>query len=106
MEKLFAYGSLKENDIQQTIFGRSLQGTPVTLMGYVVKEILIEEEFGMEPYPIIAATNNDEDTIDGMLYELTVRELQLADTYEGKYYKRIEVQLQSNEVAWAYSATT
>ncbi len=55
---------------------------------------------------LLQPTNNNEDTIDGMFYELTVQELQLADTYEGKYYKRIEVQLQSNEVAWAYSATT
>ena len=104
MEKLFAYGTLKDKDIQENVFGRILQGVPETLMGYVVKEILIEEEFGMESYPIIAPTNNNEDTIEGIVYDLTLQELQLADTYEGSHYKRVEVQLQSNEFAWAYSA--
>lgn len=104
MEKLFAYGTLKDKDIQEDIFGRILNGVPETLMGYVVKEILIEEEFGMEPYPIIAPTQNNDDTIEGIVYDLTEKELQLADTYEGSHYKRVEVQLQSKEVAWAYSA--
>jgi hypothetical protein len=50
MAKLFAYGTLKEKDIQENIFGRSLTGTQ-TLLGYSV-QIEIEEEFGMETYPI------------------------------------------------------
>jgi gamma-glutamylcyclotransferase (GGCT)/AIG2-like uncharacterized protein YtfP len=104
MEKLFAYGSLKEKEIQETIFGRTLHGVAETLMGYEVKEILIEEEFGMESYPIIAPTQNNEDTIDGIVYDLTLQELQLSDTYEGSHYKRVQVQLQSKEIAWAYSA--
>jgi hypothetical protein len=28
MEKLFAYGNLREEDIQETVFGRLLQGVP------------------------------------------------------------------------------
>tara|TARA_R110000868_G_scaffold121097_6_gene321370 strand:- start:4359 stop:4679 length:321 start_codon:yes stop_codon:yes gene_type:complete len=104
MEKLFAYGTLKEKDIQENIFGRILNGVTETLMGYVVKEIQIEEEFGMETYPIIAPTQNNDDTIEGIVYDLTEKEIQLADTYEGGHYKRVEVQLQSKEIAWAYSA--
>ena len=53
MEKLFAYGTLKDKDIQETIFGRILTGTPDTLTGYTIQEIAIEEEFGMECYPIM-----------------------------------------------------
>ena len=53
MEKLFAYGTLKDKDIQETIFGRILTGAPDTLTGYAIQEIAIEEEFGMEHYPII-----------------------------------------------------
>ena len=106
MEKLFAYGSLKDKEVQETVFGRFLEGTPETLKGYEVKEIKIEEEFGMETYPIIAPTENSNDIIEGMVYDLSVHELELADTYEGKQYKRIEVRLQSNEVAWAFSAKT
>lgn len=106
MEKLFAYGNLREEDIQETVFGRILQGVPETLVGYVVNEIKIEEEYGIESYPIIMATQNQEDTISGMVYDVSFQELQLADRYEGKHYKRIKVQLKSDQAAWAFTAIT
>lgn len=104
MEKLFTYGTLQNKDIQETIFGRILEGIPETLVGYELKEIQIEEEFGMEKYPIIIETNSSEDTINGIIYEITEKELRQADTYEGVHYKRIEVHLQSDKKAWVYSA--
>jgi hypothetical protein len=64
MAKLFAYGTLKEKDIQENIFGRSLTGTQ-TLLGYSV-HIEIEEEFGMETYPI-TPTNDAIDSIKGIV---------------------------------------
>jgi gamma-glutamylcyclotransferase (GGCT)/AIG2-like uncharacterized protein YtfP len=104
MAKLFAYGTLKEKDIQENIFGRSLTGTPETLLGYSVQSIQIEEEFGVETYPIITPTNDASDSIEGIVFELTQKDLELADTYEGKYYRRIEVLLQTKEKVWVYSA--
>jgi gamma-glutamylcyclotransferase (GGCT)/AIG2-like uncharacterized protein YtfP len=104
MARLFAYGTLKDKDIQENIFGRSLTGTPETLLGYSVNTIKIEEEFGVETYPIITPTDDASDKIEGIVYELTNKDLELADTYEGKYYRRIEVQLQSKEKVWVYSA--
>ena len=106
MEKLFAYGSLQNEDIQKDLFGRILDGTPETLIGYIVKEIQIEEEFGIVRYPIIVETHQPKDTINGIVYEITTKELHQADLYEGLHYKRVEVHLQSNQKAWAYSATT
>lgn len=105
MENLFAYGSLKEKDVQELIFGRVLKGIPDKLIGYALKKINIEEEFGMTAYPIITATLNPKDTIDGILYQVSLKELQLSDTYEGLHYKRIQVELHSNEVVWAYTAS-
>jgi gamma-glutamylcyclotransferase (GGCT)/AIG2-like uncharacterized protein YtfP len=105
MQKLFAYGSLQHEDVQEDLFGRLLKGTPETLIGYELKEIQIEEEFGIVHYPIIMETNKSEDTISGIVYEVTLNELHQADLYEGKHYKRVEVHLQSNQKAWAYSAT-
>ncbi|AWG22147.1 gamma-glutamylcyclotransferase [Flavobacterium faecale] len=105
MAKLFAYGSLQETDIQQNIFGRSLKGTPDSLIGYTVTKIEIEEEFGMASYPIITSTEKREDVIKGLLYEITDEELLMADTYEGVHYKRMEVLLESNQIAWAFTAT-
>ncbi len=104
MENLFAYGTLKDNEIQETIFGRVLTGTPDKLVGYAIKEINIEEEFGIIQYPIIVETENSDDTISGILYKLSQHELQLADTYEGIHYKRIQVVLHSKETVWTYSA--
>jgi gamma-glutamylcyclotransferase (GGCT)/AIG2-like uncharacterized protein YtfP len=104
MEKLFAYGSLQNEDIQTDLFGRILEGTPETLIGYIVKNIQIEEEFGLVYYPIITETHKPEDTINGMIYAITTKELHQSDLYEGLHYKRVEVQLQSEQKAWAYSA--
>jgi hypothetical protein len=52
----------------------------------------------------IAATEDDSDCIEGIVYELTVEELQLSDTYEGNSYSRIQVPLKSKQMVWAYSA--
>lgn len=104
MENLFAYGSLREEEVQKTVFGRILKGVPEKLSGYAVKEIQIEEEFGIETYPIIVPTEDNEDSIHGIVYELTLEELSLSDTYEGNSYTRIEVPLQSKQLVWAYSA--
>jgi gamma-glutamylcyclotransferase (GGCT)/AIG2-like uncharacterized protein YtfP len=103
MIKLFTYGTLQHEDVQENLFGRILDGTPEKLIGYVLKRIEIEEEFGIVQYPIIVETKNTDDFIDGFVYEITEKELNQADLYEGVHYKREEVYLQSNQKAWAYS---
>jgi gamma-glutamylcyclotransferase (GGCT)/AIG2-like uncharacterized protein YtfP len=90
--KLFTYGTL--------------QGTPEKLIGYALKEIRIEEEFGIVHYPVIVETHKQEDFINGIVYEISTIELNQADLYEGLHYKRVEVLLHSNQTAWAYSAAT
>jgi gamma-glutamylcyclotransferase (GGCT)/AIG2-like uncharacterized protein YtfP len=103
MIKLFTYGTLQHEDVQENLFGRILEGTPEKLIGYVLKKIEIEEEFGIVQYPVIVETKNTTDFIDGFVYEITEKELNQADLYEGVHYKRVEVYLQSNQKAWAYS---
>ena len=104
MQKLFTYGTLQHPEVQEDLFGKTLKGTPETLLGYRVREIQIEEEFGMVHYPIITETHKPEDTINGMVYTVSTKELHQSDLYEGLHYKRVEVHLQSNQKAWAYSA--
>jgi gamma-glutamylcyclotransferase (GGCT)/AIG2-like uncharacterized protein YtfP len=106
MKKLFTYGSLQHEDVQENLFGRALKGTPEKLIGYALKKIQIEEEFGIVHYPVIVETKNEEDFIDGIVYEVTDKELNQTDLYEGMHYKRVEVHLHSNQIAWAYSAAT
>ena len=102
MENLFAYGTLKDKRIQETIFGKILNGTPDSVSGYTTKEIKIEEEFGVTPYPIIVASENPEDVVSGILFQLTEFQLEQADIYEGMHYKRIKLELESGEIAWTY----
>jgi gamma-glutamylcyclotransferase (GGCT)/AIG2-like uncharacterized protein YtfP len=104
MIKLFTYGSLQHDDVQENLFGRVLDGTPEKLIGYVLKRFQIEEEFGIVHYPVIVETKNEDDYIDGIVYEITEKELNQADLYEGINYKRVEVHLHSDQKAWAYSA--
>ncbi|QBN18089.1 gamma-glutamylcyclotransferase family protein [Flavobacterium nackdongense] len=104
MIKLFTYGSLQHDDVQENLFGRVLHGTPERIIGYELKRIQIEEEFGIVHYPVIVETENPADFIDGMVYNVTEKELHQADLYEGMHYKRVEVHLNSNQKAWAYSA--
>lgn len=105
MINLFTYGTLQQTDVQDDLFGRRLVGTPETLIGYALQEIQIEEEFGLVEYDILVETGNPEDTINGIVYLVTTTELNQADLYEGMNYKRVEVHLQSDQKAWAYSAT-
>ncbi len=105
MQKLFAYGTLKDKDIQENIFGRILNGTADRLIGYVIDYIEIEEEYGLEKYPIITRTENPQDIVSGLIYDITEDDINLADTYEGIHYKRIQVTLESGENAWVYIVT-
>ena len=104
MIKLFTYGTLQHEDVQENLFGRVLQGNPEKLIGYVLKRIQIEEEFGIVHYPVIVETKDEADFIDGIVYEVNEKELNQADLYEGMHYKRVEVHLHSNQKAWAFSA--
>ena len=52
MENLFAYGTLKDKEVQENVFGRVLKGTSDKLIGYVITRIPIEEEFGIIEYPL------------------------------------------------------
>lgn len=106
MIKLFTYGTLQHDDVQENLFGRILNGTPEKLVGYALKEIQIEEEFGIVHYPVIVETHKQEDFINGIVYEISTIELNQADLYEGLHYRRVEVHLHSNQKAWAYSAAT
>ena len=103
MEKLFAYGTLKDKDIQETIFGRILTGTPDTLTGYTIQEITIEEEFGMADYVVAIASESLSDVIHGVVFNVTLADLAKVDLFESNAYKRVKVTLNSGISAWVYT---
>lgn len=52
MEQLFSYGTLRSKQIQMQIFNKVLTGTADQLLGYKLKSLQIEEEFGMADYVV------------------------------------------------------
>ena len=107
MEYLFSYGTLQKDKVQMDLFGRLLNGTKDSLPGYRADVIEItDEEFlskGDGRLQRIAVNTNDKnDAIEGMVFEVSSEELLHADKYEPPNYKRTKVILASGKEAWIY----
>jgi gamma-glutamylcyclotransferase (GGCT)/AIG2-like uncharacterized protein YtfP len=104
---LFTYGTLQNPQVQIATFGRRLAGHPDTLPGHALSTIEITDPgviaaSGQARHPIITATGDDNDQVDGAVYEVTPAELGAADRYEAGEYRRVRVRLASGTGAWAY----
>ncbi len=98
MEKLFTYGTLQDPETQMRLLGRRLgQGTADTLRGYRLARLA-----GIhQTYSIIQPKSGAK--VDGIVYEVSIAELQRLDIYEGNAYLRVSVTLVSGTRAWVYS---
>ena len=108
-ENLFSYGTLQRDDVQLELFGRLLHGTKDILKNYKIASIEIKDESflakGEERFQkTLVISEDDADFIEGTIFELSAKELSLADTYEPDNYHRIQVTLQSGKEAWIYRA--
>ena len=108
VERLFSYGTLQLESIQQANFGRTLEGAADTLKRFIAAPIPIDDpEFaaslGQAHYTIAQYTGVDSDAIRGTVYELTSDELTKADAYELQQYQRISVVLASGTRCWVYA---
>lgn len=108
MEKLFSYGTLQMQSVQQSLFGRILNGTKDTLVGYVVSEVIIKdksviEKSGTDRHPILKKTGNPADEVSGHVFEVTYDELMQADAYEVDEYIRVNAEFKSGIMAWVYA---
>ncbi len=105
---LFSYGTLQKEKVQIELFGRILQGSGDTLIGYKVSTIEIKDESfllkGEKKYQLTAVISKDNDNIKGTVFEITEEDLRLADKYEPVNYKRVKVVLESGKEAWIYIA--
>ncbi len=104
---LFSYGTLQKPKVQLESFGRLLEGHPDELVGYTLGQLEISDEAVLAAseqlyHPIAIPANNLNDSIQGMVFELTEAELQSADQYEVEAYQRISVILRSGKKAWVY----
>ena len=106
-EHLFSYGTLQEEAVQLSTFGRRLQGAPDCLPGYKILMIPIQDrEFvaasGASQHRDLQFTGIVSDVVEGFVFEVTRRELEQADAYEPKDYKRVQARLRSGVNAWIY----
>lgn len=104
---LFSYGTLQYESVQLSTFGRLLTGTHDILLGYKLSTIeIIDPDVialsGESVHKILHYTNNPDDHVEGMVFEITPEELQQSDRYEVDSYKRVLIMLQSGQDAWVY----
>jgi len=100
-EYLFTYGTLQQENIQLTVFSRTLSGFNDTLLGYKLSD---EKVVGV--YPVMQCSDDPADFVNGRVYMCSNEEILGVDKYEGPAYKRIKVVLNSGKSAWAYISST
>ena len=105
--RLFSYGTLQLEQVQQETFGRKLEGNADALLGF--KQTLLEitdlevlKISGERFHPIVGASSDPTDTVAGTVFWITPEELAAADRYEVSDYHRIEAKLASGGRAWVY----
>lgn len=106
-EPLFSYGTLQLEAVQQSTFGRLLEGHADRLPGYTTGWLEITDPAvlatsGKTHHPILVFTGRAEDGVDGTLLLITAAELAQADAYEVADYRRGRVTLASGRQAWVY----
>lgn len=107
MPLLFSYGTLRDPAVQRGTFGRELPGHADQLVGYAVRSLRITDPAvlrlsGQADHPIVVATGDPADRVDGVVLELTDAELAAADGYEVDEYRRVLAPLASGASAWVY----
>jgi gamma-glutamylcyclotransferase (GGCT)/AIG2-like uncharacterized protein YtfP len=107
VENLFSYGTLRDESVQQAVFGRAMKGILDAIVGYRLASVTITDPSaiaisGKTVHHILEPTGQESDQIEGTLFQLTAKDLQLADAYEDKAYKRVQVRLRSGLDAWVY----
>lgn len=104
---LFSYGTLQQEGVQLSSFGRLLCGEDDAMLGYrtdmlEITDPAVIQASGKRFHPVVSPSNNPEDKVEGKVFSITAAELQAADAYEVADYKRIEVPLASGKKAWVY----
>lgn len=110
MPSLFSYGSLQEEQVQLSTFGRRLKGERDALVGFEPTLMKIEDPqvrlaTGKTHHANASANGKVESRVDGTVFEVSEAELLRVDKYEKAFfYKRIEANMASGRIAFVYIA--
>lgn len=107
-ERLFSYGTLQQESVQLANFHRRLKGHPDVVVGWRLSTVEIRDPTvlalsGLAVHKVLVP-GKPSDEVDGVVFELSPRELQAADGYETDAYQRVKVTLKSGTDAWVYVA--
>ena len=106
---LFSYGTLQLEKVQLENYGRILKGERDKLTSYKIENLQITDltvlsKSQLEYHPIAVKSENKNDFIRGVLFEITESELAETDKYEVSQYQRIVETFESGKEAWVYVA--
>jgi gamma-glutamylcyclotransferase (GGCT)/AIG2-like uncharacterized protein YtfP len=109
MPLLFSYGTLQEESVQRSLFGRTISGHNDELVGFEQSLAKIDCSppiaSGSGRYHVNVVPNGRSDSrVSGMVFEVTESDLAAADEYENADgYKRMTATLASGKDAWVYA---
>ncbi|GEE03161.1 hypothetical protein nbrc107696_36070 [Gordonia spumicola] len=103
---LFSYGTLRQPDVQATLFGGPVPTDDDSLVGFRLDWVRIADPAviaasGSDRHPILRR-GEPSDVIAGSRLSLTDDQLAAADDYEVDDYRRVEAALASGRRAWVY----
>ena len=107
MPLLFSYGTLQDEEVQLSLFGRTLVGRKDYLLGYEHALDRVDgpdfaRTSGATHHAILRPADSDAARVEGTALEVTDAELERADKYEPVEYKRVVASLASGGQAWVY----
>lgn len=108
MPFVFSYGTLQEERVQLSTFGRLLGGQRDDLPGFELSSVPIKDAqlaaiLGRSEHANVVFTGRSDSWVSGTVFEITDAELADADTYEARAaYTRVSVTLASGREAWVY----
>jgi gamma-glutamylcyclotransferase (GGCT)/AIG2-like uncharacterized protein YtfP len=108
MPLIFSYGTLQQDDVQRSTFGRLLQGQRDELVGFEPSLVRIEDPqivatTGKTHHANVTFIGRNDSRVSGAVFEITDAELAAADQYEQvAAYKRVAATLASGKQAWVY----
>jgi gamma-glutamylcyclotransferase (GGCT)/AIG2-like uncharacterized protein YtfP len=106
MPLLFSYGTLQQQEVQLSLFGRLLQGHSDELVGFEQTIIRIQNRVdtcGRTHNVNVVFNGKNESCVSGTVFEITETELAAADQYEQvDEYQRVSTILASGTNAWLY----
>jgi hypothetical protein len=108
MPLIFSYGTLQQEDVQVSTFGRLLAGERDELPGFEPSLVRIEDPHvvaagGRTHHANVTFNGRSDSRVPGTVFEITDAELAAADRYEAlAAYKRVAAVLASGKKAWVY----